>query len=193
MRWILPPQMRDSVNGLVRETRRSMGKNANNHHGEVSSLCWRERYLHNYLVQKTSLKNDRVSRWDVKRDEKRDFGKEWDLVMRVSLRATLSKIEQKPRRQKLRVTSDTVTNIPSHESWAQRTTVLKRPKKYLSALTWDTNDKGLQRTRDATTTSELKSSTHTSGPWCINTSKKKGSTPKKLFGGSQNKTPRPFV
>jgi len=103
--------------------------------------------------------------------------------MRVSLRATLSKIEQKPRRQKLRVTSDTVTNIPSHESWAQRTTVLKRPKKYLSALTWDTNDKGLQRTRDATTTSELKSSTHTSGRDASTHQRKKAQHQKNFLGG----------
>ena len=51
MRWISPPRMNDSANGLVRKTRRSIGKNANNHHGEVSSLCWRERYVHNYLVK----------------------------------------------------------------------------------------------------------------------------------------------
>ena len=38
MRWISPPQMSDSVNGLVRKTRRSIGKNANNHHGDVF-LC----------------------------------------------------------------------------------------------------------------------------------------------------------
>jgi hypothetical protein len=30
MRWILPLQMSDSANGFVRETRRSIGKNANN-------------------------------------------------------------------------------------------------------------------------------------------------------------------
>jgi hypothetical protein len=48
MRWILLPQMSDSVNGLVRKTRRSIGKNANNAPWWSVSLCWR--YLHNYLV-----------------------------------------------------------------------------------------------------------------------------------------------
>jgi hypothetical protein len=125
MRWILPPQMRDSVNGLVRETRRSIGKNANNAPMVKCLLC-------------------------------------------VSGNATYI---------------ITLFQYVWGQSKKEATCRLKRPKKYLSALTWDTNDKGLQRTRDATTTSELKSSTHTSGRDASTHQRKKAQHQKNFLGG----------
>ena len=119
---------------------------------------------------------------------KRDFGKEWaSLSKGVSLRATLSKIEQQETTStEISVSHRTpslIFRVTSHELMGLKSR--SDPKNTCRCSQWDTNDKGLERTRDAT---RLKI-----WPWCINTSKKKGSKPKKLFGGSQNKTPRPFV
>ena len=90
-------------------------------------------------------------------------------------------------------TPSLISRVTSHESWAPRTTVLKRPKKYLSALTWDTNDKGLQRTRDSKgqeTPLNSRSKSRIDAP--IHQDKKTSQMKPKTHGGYTTQAPKTF-
>ena len=119
---------------------------------------------------------------------KRDFGKEWaSLSKGVSLRATLSKIEQQETTfTEISVSHRTlslISRVTSHELMGL--TSRSDPKKTCrcSHETHMTRDsKGQETPLDSKF--DRGASTH---------QRKKVQNQKKLFGGSQNKTPRPFV